>query len=158
MMEGESQVSTLGLVLGLLLLGHVFHSSWMLMILFACRKDNVKTMAQRILAMRDLLFTKLRALGTPGTWDHIVKQSGMFSYTGLSSKHTKQHFMMKLWLGWPHIQMFSLCRASVRVFDQPTPHLPVEEWPHQHVRAHHQECGLRCRCHSWGRHHGARWP
>jgi aspartate aminotransferase len=53
---------------------------------FDCRKENVKTMAERILAMRDLLYRKLRALGTPGTWEHIVKQSGMFSYTGLSSK------------------------------------------------------------------------
>lgn len=41
-------------------------------------------MADRIILMRQSLFEKLRALGTPGKWDHIVTQAGMFSYTGLS--------------------------------------------------------------------------
>jgi len=34
--------------------------------------------------VRQLLFQKLKALGTPGSWDHIVQQNGMFCYTGLS--------------------------------------------------------------------------
>lgn len=41
-------------------------------------------MAQRIQMMRQLLFQKLKALGTPGTWDHLVQQSGLFAFTGLS--------------------------------------------------------------------------
>ena len=45
-------------------------------------------MADRIILMRQSLFDKLRALGTPGKWDHIVTQSGMFSYTGLSGKYS----------------------------------------------------------------------
>ena len=49
-----------------------------------CRKENVKTMADRILLMRQQLHDKLRALGVPGNWDHIVRQTGMFSYTGLN--------------------------------------------------------------------------
>lgn len=48
------------------------------------RKDNVKTMADRVLLMRDQLKAKLQALGTPGTWDHITQQIGMFSFTGLN--------------------------------------------------------------------------
>ncbi len=43
----------------------------------------MKQMAERILLMRRMLCDKLKALGTPGTWNHIVDQSGMFSYTGL---------------------------------------------------------------------------
>lgn len=41
-------------------------------------------MADRIKSMRHELVDNLKKLGTPGNWDHIVKQIGMFSYTGLS--------------------------------------------------------------------------
>jgi len=51
------------------------------------RKDNVKTMADRVLLMRAQLKEKLKALGTPGTWEHITEQIGMFSFTGLNRKH-----------------------------------------------------------------------
>ncbi|TPP61046.1 Aspartate aminotransferase [Fasciola gigantica] len=47
-------------------------------------KSDVNIMAQRVLQMRQLLYEKLRELGTPGTWDHIIKQIGMFSFTGLT--------------------------------------------------------------------------
>ncbi|XP_046558157.1 aspartate aminotransferase, cytoplasmic-like [Haliotis rubra] len=47
-------------------------------------KAQVKTMADRIQQMRQLMYEKLRAKGTPGTWDHIIKQIGMFCYTGLN--------------------------------------------------------------------------
>jgi aspartate/tyrosine/aromatic aminotransferase len=50
------------------------------------RKENIKTMAGRILGMRDLLHQKLKAIGCPGNWDHIIQQKGMFSYTGLNGK------------------------------------------------------------------------
>lgn len=46
-------------------------------------KDMV-TMSSRINKMRVSLRDKLVSLGTPGTWDHIVEQCGMFSYTGLT--------------------------------------------------------------------------
>lgn len=41
-------------------------------------------MADRVLLMRDQLKLKLQSLGTPGTWDHITQQIGMFSFTGLN--------------------------------------------------------------------------
>lgn len=50
------------------------------------RKGNVKTMADRILTMRSELRARLEALKTPGTWNHITDQIGMFSYTGLNRK------------------------------------------------------------------------
>lgn len=46
--------------------------------------DDLVTMSTRILSMRKALKESLIKLGTPGTWDHIVDQIGMFSYTGLS--------------------------------------------------------------------------
>lgn len=44
----------------------------------------MKTMADRVLLMRAQLKEKLQSLGTPGTWDHITDQIGMFSFTGLN--------------------------------------------------------------------------
>ncbi|KAH8399521.1 hypothetical protein KR222_005122 [Zaprionus bogoriensis] len=46
--------------------------------------ECIKNMSSRIREMRRLLRDKLVALGTPGNWDHIVNQIGMFSYTGLN--------------------------------------------------------------------------
>ncbi|KAK2824287.1 hypothetical protein Q5P01_021462 [Channa striata] len=61
--------------------------------LFTEWKDNVKTMADRVLLMRAQLKAKLQALGTPGTWDHITEQIGMFSFTGLNPKQVE--YLMK---------------------------------------------------------------
>lgn len=36
--------------------------------------------------MRKALRGELQKLGTPGKWNHITDQIGMFSYTGLSTK------------------------------------------------------------------------
>jgi len=47
-------------------------------------RDCIKTMANRIIAMRAGLRQRLEKLGTPGSWNHITDQIGMFSYTGLS--------------------------------------------------------------------------
>ncbi|KAE9548227.1 hypothetical protein FO519_008567 [Halicephalobus sp. NKZ332] len=46
--------------------------------------DAIKTMSSRIKEMRAALRGHLEKLGTPGTWDHITQQIGMFSFTGLS--------------------------------------------------------------------------
>lgn len=47
----------------------------------------MKTMADRVLLMRAQLKEKLQALGTPGTWNHITEQIGMFSFTGLNREY-----------------------------------------------------------------------
>jgi len=52
--------------------------------LFAEWRDNLRTMSGRIIAMRTALRTRLEELGTPGTWNHITDQIGMFSFTGLT--------------------------------------------------------------------------
>jgi len=45
---------------------------------------DLVTMSSRIIKMRHKLQDLLVELGTPGTWDHIVNQTGMFSFTGLT--------------------------------------------------------------------------
>ncbi|KAJ3364631.1 Aspartate aminotransferase, cytoplasmic [Kappamyces sp. JEL0680] len=50
---------------------------------------QLKTMANRIIEMRQALYANLVALKTPGTWNHIVDQIGMFSFTGLTASQVK---------------------------------------------------------------------
>ncbi|KAJ2732030.1 Aspartate aminotransferase, cytoplasmic [Coemansia sp. BCRC 34962] len=45
---------------------------------------SMEDMSKRIQAMRWMLKNKLVKLGTPGNWDHVTTQIGMFSFTGLS--------------------------------------------------------------------------
>jgi len=53
--------------------------------LFEEWKRDIKTMAERIISMRKELHGLLtNELKTPGNWDHIVNQIGMFSYTGIN--------------------------------------------------------------------------
>jgi len=51
---------------------------------FEAWRKELKAMAQRILDVREKLRTGLEKKGTPGTWNHVTDQIGMFSYTGLS--------------------------------------------------------------------------
>lgn len=52
--------------------------------LFAEWEENLITMSGRIIEMRKVLRAKLEEFGTPGTWNHITDQIGMFSFTGLT--------------------------------------------------------------------------
>lgn len=54
--------------------------------LFAEWKEDLKTMSGRIIEMRKAVKGLLEKKGTPGTWDHITSQIGMFSFTGLNEK------------------------------------------------------------------------
>jgi len=54
--------------------------------LHALWREHVQAIADRVLLMRKMLHEKLLQLGTPGNWDHIVNQIGMFTYTGLNPK------------------------------------------------------------------------
>ncbi|KAF2637481.1 PLP-dependent transferase [Massarina eburnea CBS 473.64] len=54
--------------------------------LFAQWEKDLKTMSGRIIEMRKALRGKLEELGTPGKWNHITEQIGMFSFTGLTEK------------------------------------------------------------------------
>jgi aspartate aminotransferase len=54
--------------------------------LFEEWQQDIKVMAYRIIDMRKKLHHKLTVeLQTPGNWDHILNQIGMFSFTGLNA-------------------------------------------------------------------------
>jgi aspartate aminotransferase len=61
--------------------------------LFAEWKDNVKTMADRIINMRAMLRAKLEALGTPGAWNHITDQVRRF----FSVRRIRQKYHLVFW-------------------------------------------------------------
>lgn len=52
--------------------------------LLAQWKVELKGMAGRIHTMRKELYEALQEVGAPGDWSHVIKQIGMFSYTGLT--------------------------------------------------------------------------
>lgn len=63
-------------------------------------KVELKGMADRILSVRKKLREGLEKKGTPGTWNHITDQIGMFSFTGLTEgqceRLIKQHHIYLL--------------------------------------------------------------
>ncbi|XP_072966691.1 aspartate aminotransferase, cytoplasmic-like [Typha angustifolia] len=79
---------------------------------------ELKAMADRIISMRHQLFDALRARGTPGDWSHIIKQIGMFTFTGLNKEQVA--FMTREY----HIYMTSDGRISMAGLNSKTvPHL-----------------------------------
>jgi aspartate/tyrosine/aromatic aminotransferase len=49
-------------------------------------EKELSAVSERIQTMRKLLYEELVRLNVPGNWEHIIKQIGMFSYTGLNAK------------------------------------------------------------------------
>mmetsp|Transcript_23881 Transcript_23881/g.71265 ORF Transcript_23881/g.71265 Transcript_23881/m.71265 type:complete len:413 (+) Transcript_23881:136-1374(+) len=74
----------------------------------------LKTMSGRIMLMREKLKASLGAKGTPGTWDHITKQIGMFSFTGLTADQVE--FITKKY----HVYMLKNGRANMCGLTEPT--------------------------------------
>lgn len=67
--------------------------------LFEEWKGHIRTMSNRIKQMRIGLYERLVRLGTPGSWEHITQQIGMFSYTGLNERqveHLINHYHIYL--------------------------------------------------------------
>ena len=66
-------------------------------------KKELASVSQRMKDMRKLLFEKLVKLQTPGNWEHIIKQVGMFTYTGLNEQQYKilkdKYHVYILWSG-----------------------------------------------------------
>ncbi|VAH79927.1 unnamed protein product [Triticum turgidum subsp. durum] len=79
---------------------------------------ELKAMADRIISMREQLFDALKIRETPGDWSHIIKQIGMFTFTGLNSEQVA--FMRQEY----HIYMTSDGRISMAGLSSRTvPHL-----------------------------------
>ncbi|KAK4797836.1 hypothetical protein SAY86_030162 [Trapa natans] len=68
---------------------------------------ELKAMADRIISMRHQLFNALRDRDTPGDWSHIIKQIGMFTFTGLNVRQVS--FMTREY----HIYMTADGRISM---------------------------------------------
>jgi aspartate aminotransferase, cytoplasmic len=58
--------------------------------LFAEWEANLRTMSGRIIEMRKQVKAMLDQMGTPGTWNHITDQIGMFSFTGLTQPQVQR--------------------------------------------------------------------
>ncbi|KAJ9148951.1 Replication factor C subunit 1 [Pleurostoma richardsiae] len=75
-------------------------------------REDLKTMSNRMKSMREALRDELEKMGTPGRWEHITDQIGMFSYTGLSANQVeiiaKKH----------HIYMLSSGRIAIPGLNQ----------------------------------------
>lgn len=52
-------------------------------------KQAIQEMSSRLNSMRKALREHLEELKTPGSWNHITDQIGMFSYTGLTTNQVK---------------------------------------------------------------------
>ena len=62
-------------------------TTWSFSLLFTDvihRDLEVKVMANRILEMRSALHVALTKRKTPGTWDHVINQIGMFTFLGIT--------------------------------------------------------------------------
>lgn len=63
--------------------------------LFEQWKVELRGMADRIKLMRSMLREALERMGTPGQWQHITDQIGMFSFTGLTKPQCE--YMKNKW-------------------------------------------------------------
>ena len=69
--------------------------------------SELKAVVARILRMRQGLYDALLANGCPGNWEHIIKQIGMFTFTGLDPEQSDRM------LNVHHIYMLRTGRISV---------------------------------------------
>ncbi|CDK24602.1 unnamed protein product [Kuraishia capsulata CBS 1993] len=92
--------------------------------LYAQWERDLVTMSSRIKEMRQTLRSELESLGTPGTWDHITTQQGMFSFTGLSKPQVdsleKDHGVYLVGSGRASMAGFNLgnVKAVAKAIDQ----------------------------------------
>merc|ERR1712048_64646 len=52
--------------------------------------EELKLMSDRIVEMRKALRAAIEEKGTPGTWNHVTDQIGMFTYTGLTKEQSSR--------------------------------------------------------------------
>ncbi|XP_066582586.1 aspartate aminotransferase, cytoplasmic [Prorops nasuta] len=79
-------------------------------------KDHIGTMSSRIRDMRIGLQQRLQRLGTPGTWDHITQQIGMFSYTGLTERQV-EHLLDQYHIYMLHSGRINMCGLNEKNLD-----------------------------------------
>ncbi|XP_061115484.1 aspartate aminotransferase, cytoplasmic-like isoform X2 [Conger conger] len=50
-------------------------------------REGLRSAVERCMLVREQLREKLRILGTPGCWDHMTQQGGVYCCTGLNGRH-----------------------------------------------------------------------
>jgi aspartate/tyrosine/aromatic aminotransferase len=83
-------------------------------------RDELLAMSVRIQDMRAELYSELQRLETPGSWEHVTSQIGMFSFTGLTPEQAKQmvekhHIYM---LGNGRVSMAGVTSGNVKYIAQ----------------------------------------
>lgn len=80
--------------------------------------QEVADVTTRLKDIRQLVFDKLTELGTPGKWDHVLKQNGLFWYSGLTSiqieKLIEEHHVYASSIG--RVNIAGLNKNSVNKF------------------------------------------
>ncbi|KAJ8285876.1 hypothetical protein GJAV_G00031980 [Gymnothorax javanicus] len=52
-------------------------------------REGVKSAVERCMLVREMLREKLRILGTPGCWDHLIQQRGVYCCSGLNAQQVE---------------------------------------------------------------------
>ncbi|XP_051897029.1 aspartate aminotransferase, cytoplasmic-like [Pristis pectinata] len=60
---------------------------------FAEWQENLKKMVERLMLTKEKLKEELRTLGTPGSWEHITKQVGLYIFPGFTGSQI--NYLMK---------------------------------------------------------------
>lgn len=60
------------------------------------RQEGVRGQAERCILIREQLREKLRLLGSPGQWEHLTNQTGLYCCTGLSGECRLMPFFVYL--------------------------------------------------------------
>lgn len=55
------------------------------------RQAEVKRIVERCMLIREILRERLRLLGTPGCWDHLTQQGGLYCCAGLNGEKKTIH-------------------------------------------------------------------
>lgn len=78
---------------------------------------EITAIHQRLKEMRKMLVSKLTKLETPGTWDHLLEQTGLFSSSGLSEAQV-EHLMLHHKVLMFENGCFSVSGLNARNMDQ----------------------------------------
>ncbi len=118
----------------------------------AHRRDELATMANRVLRMRQALYDALIECGAPGDWKHILNQRGLFTYSGLTGGHSLPCAC------WTIVDVTHTCtcsESSGSAGDKP-PCVHAVDGAHEHVRCdasqRDEACSRhprRCLCACW---------
>ncbi|RNF14888.1 putative aspartate aminotransferase [Trypanosoma conorhini] len=79
-------------------------------------EEELRGMSQRVQEMRHDVYNGLKQRGTPGSWEHVIKQVGMFSYLGLTRAQCERLIEKRVFvLKSSRANMASLTKGTVEL-------------------------------------------